>query len=156
MACLSCFDAFRDKWVSRNLRDRAKSFSWEMTLLTLGMFLHTQTESVLIKMAWTGWNTLFHACVCVRGMHLLWPEIHINSEENKNFSLLTLHLTGQLKLTSTQTSTQGANVCPEDCNHVVQISESCYKFVESLTNVLSLILFKLLLLRWRKRGNLWY
>lgn len=155
MACLSCVDAFRDKWVSRNLRDRAKSFSWEMTLLTLGMFLHTQTESVLIKMAWTGWNTLFHACVCEgNASALAWNTHKQWGEQELQFINSTSHWTAQTdlhpgKYTRCQMSVQ------KIANHVVQIccsSESCYKFVESLTNML----FKLLLLRWRKRGNLWY
>lgn len=91
---------FGDEWVSEIF------VSWGMTLQTLGMFLHTQTESVLIKTAWTGWNTLFHACVCVCGGECFCSDlkIHINSEENKNSSLVTLDLTGQIQLTSTQSN----------------------------------------------------
>ncbi len=154
MACLSCVDAFRDKWVSRNLRDRVKSFSWEMTLLTLGMFLHTQTESVLIKMAWTGWNTLFHACVCEGNASALAWNTHKQWGEQE-LQFINSTSTGQLKLTSTQTSTQGANVRPEDCNMWSRFVV-LQKAVINLLNMLRLILFKLLLLRWRKRGNLWY
>ncbi len=155
MACLSCVDAFRDKWVSRNLRDRVKSFSWEMTLLTLGMFLHTQTESVLIKMAWTGWNTLFHACVCEgNASALAWNTHKQWGEQELQFINSTSHWTAQTDLHPDKyTRCQ----CP---SRRLQIMWSRFvvlqKAVINLLNMLRLILFKLLLLRWRKRGNLWY
>lgn len=80
-----------------------------------------------------GLNRLEHAvpCMCMWGECICSDlKIHINSEEYKNFSLLTLDLTGQLKLTSTQTSTEAKVPMPVDCDRVVQIccySGSCYK-----------------------------
>lgn len=141
---------FGDEWVSEIF------VSWGMTLQTLGMFLHTQTESVLIKTAWTGWNTLFHACMCVCGGECFCSDlkIHINSEENKNSSLVNLDLTGQIQLTSTQSNphmsalnTRLADGCMwrKSWNFGAHVSFQLRRFeFFPLMDLLSMILFILL------------